>query len=149
MFRYVSPVFLFLLSGVCCMPVNAQDQIIPRPVSVKVADGNAAKPVKLDGGTRIVCREKDAGFQRQARLLQQFLSRGTGLSLAGAGGAETIRIEKDASLKQYGPEAYRLEAAPGNIVIKAAAPKGVYYAGQSLAQMLPAAFLTVERTRAP
>ena len=36
------------------MPVNAQDQIIPRPVSVKVADGNAAKPVKLDGGTRIV-----------------------------------------------------------------------------------------------
>ena len=56
MFRYVSPVFLFLLSGVCCMPVNAQDQIIPRPVSVKVADGNAAKPVKLDGCTRIVCR---------------------------------------------------------------------------------------------
>lgn len=140
MFRYVSPVFLFLLSGVCCMPVNAQDQIIPRPVSVKIADGNAAKPVKLDGGTRIVCREKDAGFQRQARLLQQFLSRGTGLPLAGAGGAGIIRIEKDASLKQYGPEAYRLEAAPGNIVIKAATPKGVYYAGQSLAQMLPAAF---------
>lgn len=56
------------------------------------------------------------------------------------GGTGAIRIEKDASLKQYGPEAYRLEAAPGNIVIKAAAPKGVYYAGQSLAQMLPAAF---------
>lgn len=140
MFRYVSPVFLFLLSGACCLSVNAQDQIIPRPVSVKIADKSEAKPVKLDGGTRIVCREKDAGFQRQARLLQQFLSRGTGLTLAGMGGTGAIRIEKDASLKQYGPEAYRLEAAPGNIVIKAAAPKGVYYAGQSLAQMLPAAF---------
>ncbi|MCB5931256.1 beta-N-acetylhexosaminidase, partial [[Eubacterium] rectale] len=29
---------------------------------------------------------------------------------------------------------------PGNIVISASTPKGVYYAGQSLAQMLPAAF---------
>lgn len=140
MFRYVSPVFLFLLSGACCLTVNAQDQIIPRPVSVRIADKSEAKPVKLDGGTRIVCREKDVGFQRQARLLQQFLSGGTGLPLAGMGGTGAIRIEKDASLKQYGPEAYRLEAVPGNIVIKAAAPKGVYYAGQSLAQMLPAAF---------
>ena len=105
MFRYVSPVFLFLLSGACCLSVNAQDQIIPRPVSVKIADKSEAKPVKLDGGTRIVCREKDAGFQRQARLLQQFLSGGTGLPLAGMGGTGAIRIEKDASLKQYGPEA--------------------------------------------
>lgn len=140
MFRRVSPLFLFLFSGVFCLSANAQDRIIPRPVSVKVADGNAAKPVRLDEGTRIVCREKDAGFLRQARLLQQFLSRGTGLSLAGEGRAGIIRIEKDASLKQYGPEAYRLEAAPGSIVIKAAAPRGVYYAGQSLAQMLPAVF---------
>lgn len=58
----------------------------------------------------------------------------------GAGGTGIIRVVKDAALKQYGPEAYRLEAAPGNIVISAATPKGVYYAGQSLAQMLPAAF---------
>lgn len=72
MFRHVSPVFLFLLSGVCCLSVNAQDQIIPQPVSVKIVDKSGAKPVKLDGGTRIVCREKDAGFQRQARLLNQF-----------------------------------------------------------------------------
>lgn len=127
--------------------MNAQDQIIPQPVSVKIVDKSGAKPVKLDGGTRIVCREKDAGFQRQARLLNQFLSGGTGLPLAGEGGTGAIRIEKDASLKQYGPEAYRLEAAPGRIVIRAATPKGVYYAGQSLAQMLPAAFLTMARTR--
>lgn len=122
------------------MPVNAQDQIIPRPVSVKVVEKGPARPVKLDEGTRILCRERDAGFQRQASLLRQLLSRGTGLPLQGEGGTGAVRIVKDASLKQYGPEAYRLEAAPGNIVIKAATPKGVYYAGQSLAQMLPAAF---------
>lgn len=149
MFRYVSPVFLFLLSGVCCLPVNAQDQIIPRPVSVKAGERNAAKPVKLDGGTRIVCREKDSAFQRQARLLRQFLSSGTGLPLAGEGGTGVIRIEKDDSLKQYGPEAYRLEAAPGCIVIKASTPRGVYYAGQSLAQMLPAAFFDHEADKGP
>lgn len=44
MFRYVSPVFLFLLSGACCLTVNAQDQIIPRPVSVRIADKSEAKP---------------------------------------------------------------------------------------------------------
>ena len=131
------------------MPVHAQDQIIPRPVSVKIGDGNEATPVKLDSGTRIACREKEAGFQRQTRLLQQFLSDGTGLPLKGEGGTGIIRIEKDDSLKQYGPESYRLEAAPGRIVIKAATPKGVYYAGQSLAQMLPAVFLTLAQTRGP
>ena len=36
MFRHVSHVFLFLFSGLCGTAVNAQDQIIPRPVSVKV-----------------------------------------------------------------------------------------------------------------
>ncbi|UQT44019.1 glycoside hydrolase family 20 zincin-like fold domain-containing protein [Akkermansia muciniphila] len=96
--------------------------------------------MKLDEGMRIVCKEKDGEFRRQAHLLQQFLSRGTGLALDRAGGTGIIRVVKDAALKQYGPEAYRLEAAPGNIVISAATPKGVYYAGQSLAQMLPAAF---------
>lgn len=140
MFRHVSHVFLFLFSGLCGAVVNAQDQIIPRPVSVRVEAKGAAAPVKLDEGMRIVCKEKDGEFRRQAHLLQQFLSRGTGLALDGAGGTGIIRVVKDAALKQYGPEAYRLEAAPGNIVISAATPKGVYYAGQSLAQMLPAAF---------
>lgn len=123
MFRHVSHVFLFLFSGLCGAVVNAQDQIIPRPVSVRVEAKGAATPVKLDEGMRIVCKEKDGEFRRQAHLLQQFLSRGTGLALDGAGGTGIIRVVKDAALKQYGPEAYRLEAAPGNIVISAATPK--------------------------
>lgn len=122
------------------MAVNAQEQIIPRPVFIRYGDQNAANPIMLDAGTRIVCREKDSGFRRQACFLQQFLSRGTGLSLAGEGGTNVISIAQDASLKQYGPEAYRLEAADGRISIRAADARGVYYAGQSLAQMLPSAF---------
>lgn len=140
MFRYVSHLFLFLFSGVCCILADAQEQIIPRPVSVKVGGNSAAGAVKLDGGTRVVCREKDAGFQRQAALLRRFLSSGTGLSLTGEGGTNAIRIEKDGSLKQYGPEAYRLEVKPGLVSIRAATPRGVYYAGQSLAQLLPPVF---------
>lgn len=81
MFRHVSHVFLFLFSGLCGAVVNAQDQIIPRPVSVRVEAKGAATPVKLDEGMRIVCKEKDGEFRRQAHLLQQFLSRGTGLAL--------------------------------------------------------------------
>ena len=102
MFRHVSHVFLFLFSGLCSTAVNAQDQIIPRPVSVKVEAKGAATPVKLDEGMRIICKEKDGEFRRQAHLLQQFLSRGTGLALDGAGGTGIIRVVKDAALKQYG-----------------------------------------------
>ena len=75
MFRHVSHVF-FCFPGLCTA-VNAQDQIIPRPVSVKVEAKGAATPVKLDEGMRIICKEKDGEFRRQAHLLQQFLSRGT------------------------------------------------------------------------
>ena len=92
MFRHVSHVFLFLFSGLCGAVVNAQDQIIPRPVSVRVEAKGAATPVKLDEGMRIVCKEKDGEFRRQAHLLQQFLSRGTGLALDGAGGTGIIRV---------------------------------------------------------
>ncbi len=64
--------FFFLFSGLCGAVVNAQDQIIPRPVSVRVEAKGAATPVKLDEGMRIVCKEKDGEFRRQAHLLQQF-----------------------------------------------------------------------------
>ena len=70
MFRHVSHVFLFLFSGLCSTAVNAQDQIIPRPVSVKVEAKGAATPVKLDEGMRIICKEKDGEFRCQAHLLQ-------------------------------------------------------------------------------
>lgn len=72
MFRHVSHVFLFLFSGLYGAVVNAQDQIIPWPVSVRVEAKGAATPVKLDEGMRIVCKEKDGEFRRQAHLLQQF-----------------------------------------------------------------------------
>ena len=94
MFRHVSHVFLFLFSGLCGAVVNAQDQIIPRPVSVRVEAKGAATPVKLDEGMRIVCREKSGEFRRRARLLQQFLSRGTGLALEGGGGTVIRAIRR-------------------------------------------------------
>ena len=140
MMRFFRPFFVLMLSGAACMAAQGQEQIIPRPVSVKYGETGPEGGIVLDAGSRVVCREKDPGFQKQAHFLQQFLAQGTGLALDGPGGTNAIRIEKDASLKQYGPEAYRLEVKPGLISIRAASPRGVYYAGQSLAQMLPPAF---------
>ena len=65
MFRHVSHVFLFLFSGLCGTAVNAQDQIIPRPVSVKVEAKGAATPVKLDEGMRRQFAEKFHDIQRE------------------------------------------------------------------------------------
>ena len=81
MMRFFRPFFVLMLSGAACMAAQGQEQIIPRPVSVKYGEKGPEGGIVLDAGSRIVCREKDPGFQKQARFLQKFLAQGTGLSL--------------------------------------------------------------------
>lgn len=72
MMRFFRPFFVLMLSGAACMAAQGQEQIIPRPVSVKYGETGPEGGIVLDAGSRVVCREKDPGFQKQARFLQQF-----------------------------------------------------------------------------
>ena len=72
MFRHVSHVFLFLFSGLCSTAVNAQDQIIPRPVSVKVEAKGAATPVKLDEGMKGTMADYQIGMVSETPLMDVY-----------------------------------------------------------------------------
>ena len=54
--------------------------------------------------------------------------------------ASTINFSLSPGLNSLGPEGYTLIVAPQRIDIKAASPAGVFYACQTLRQMLPASF---------
>lgn len=131
-----------VVAGLLCCKVQGQEQIIPRPVSIQYPSDDDKSPIFLDSGTGIICMEKDPVFLQRTHALKLFLAQGTGLSFGDNPTTGLIRISRDTSLLQYGPEAYRMELTPGLIHITSATPKGIYYAGQSLAQMLSSPFFT-------
>ena len=71
------------------------------------------------------------------------LSAGTGLPLplkpAGQASkkAACIVIKKDPALAARGEEAYSIQSSPNGIILSAADARGIFYAGQSLVQMMP------------
>ncbi len=134
---FMRHIFLLLTILAGCFIASAQHKIIPHPVETKVL--KETSPIVLNDSTGFICNIDQADFQREANQLKAFLSHGTGLKLNGTGGL-TIIVKKDDSLKPHGPEAYRITLTRSQIIIGALTPKGIFYAGQSLAQMLPADF---------
>jgi hexosaminidase len=77
----------------------------------------------------------------EGRFLSGRLSPATGFSIEvraiSPSGVPTIDMKIDASLKRLGSEGYTLVVTPQRISIRAPATAGVFYAGQSLLQLLP------------
>ena len=94
----------------------------------------------------IITETQDKAFLDQAGQLQQMLSAGTGLPLplkpAGQASkkAACIVIKKDPALAARGEEAYSIQSSPSRIILSAADARGIFYAGQSLVQMMPSVF---------
>jgi hexosaminidase len=108
--------------------------VIPRPRSVTAGTG----AFTLTRETVLAARgEAVAPAQRLAAWLRP----ATGLPLpvaAEAGGKPAIALVVDSALAAQGPEAYRLEARPEGVTLRAAAPRGLLHAAQTLRQLLPA-----------
>ena len=121
----------------------SQEQIIPKPAEITLFKGS---PARLTRDSFIITAPQDKAFLNQAGQLQQMLSEGTGLPLplktAGQASkkAACIIIKKDPSLAARGKEAYSIQSSPGGIILSAADARGIFYAGQSLVQMMPAIF---------
>ena len=124
-------------------PLYAQHQIIPKPAEIQVLKG---KPAVLDQSSAIVIDTADRGFINRARQLQAMLAEGTGLKLPiqtpkkTSQNATSLIIRKDASLAAKGEEAYSIQSSPQGIILSAANPRGIFYAAQSLIQMMPVVF---------
>jgi hexosaminidase len=109
--------------------------VLPRPVSVTSAEGRFT----LTAGTVIWT---DAATAPLGRQLAGYLAPATGWALpvrtgGTPAGPSRIVLRRDASLARLGPEGYRLEVRPGRVTVRAPEAAGVFYALQTLRQLLP------------
>ncbi len=116
----------------------SQQNIIPRPAQLTIEEGS---PFILDRYTALYCDSSSPVFKKETEKLRAFLNKGTKLNLSNYKQEKnTILIREDKSLAGKGEEAYKITAGNGIIEITAPTAKGIFYAGQSLAQMLPIEF---------
>lgn len=132
------------LALAACLPAAfSQEQIIPKPAEITLFTGS---PARLTPDSLIITETQDKAFLDQAGQLQQMLSAGTGLPLPLKPAGQTskkaacIVIKKDPALAARGEEAYSIQSSPSGIILSAADARGIFYAGQSLVQMMPSVF---------
>jgi hexosaminidase len=113
---------------------NRPVSIVPKPVQLVVGAGS----FRLTPNT-VITADRDS--VSEARFLARRLSPATGFPFevrtATSKRDLAIDMRLDASLEKLGSEGYRLEAAPKGISIRAAKTAGLFYAGQTLIQLLP------------
>ena len=121
-----------VLLSACQNTTNTQCDTIPAPQQLSFDRGYFA----IDDNTRIIC--KDLAMKAEAEKLQQYVFDETGktVSIADAGTKNVIVLETDASIE--GAEAYRIIVEKGKIVCRAFSAAGMFYAGQSLIQLIDA-----------
>ncbi len=108
--------------------------IIPKPVQVEAQQGN----FRVTPATVIVAG-KSLSFE--ARQLVAMLWPATGFTLQiverAKAGVPLIELKMDPSLERLGEEGYQLTVTPRQVSIRAPRPGGIFYACQSLRQLLP------------
>ncbi len=109
--------------------------IIPRPVSVSAATGDFLL-------TPLTVIWTDSASQGLGRQLSDYLRPATGYPFdvrVGPPTGSAIVLERDSSLRQLGPEGYRLAVQDNRVTISAPEDAGIFYGLQSLRQLLPPA----------
>jgi hexosaminidase len=116
---------------VCGETLCAQDKIIPAPQQITFNKGH----FKIDSRTKIVC--SDPAMQAEAEKLKTYIAQLTGKTI-------TV-VREDKTRKNVicmtvvdggGEEAYRLNIRTNRIECIASSAAGMFYAGQSLLQLM-------------
>ncbi len=135
--RLVGAMVLFSAASLFSRPCHGTEReinVIPTPLRVTAHEG----AFSLTAAT--VCRARGNGAEE---VMQQFCDKisasagwrpGRGfLKKSGKDGSIVFRIDKDTA----GPEAYRLSVTPQGVVASASTSDGLFYAMQTLLQLLP------------
>ncbi len=124
----------------------AQEQIIPKPVSLEYIGGPSCS---INLTTRIIVDTSDTELLKAAQTMQHILKQGTGYPLkiedrSRLKNENDISIIRDLNLLKKSPEAYSIRTGRMNIekgiTIHVASGKGAINALASLIQMLPSDF---------
>ena len=118
----------------CLLALDSAFAVIPRPVQLVPGQG----AFTLTPTTVIVT---DRATRDLGEMLADYLFPATGLRLAvrttGLARAPVISLRLDPALARLGPEGYRLDVTPTRVAIRAAQRAGVFYAIETLRQLLP------------
>lgn len=136
MLRFLGMGILLVLAA-CSSPSSPAStdmnpyHIIPKPVSLEPREAGFT----LNAQTAILL--EDPSLTGVATYFRDWLMRGSGtdLQIGEADGTPGIVMGLDTAIQHA--EGYTLEVSPAGIVMKGKTPKGVFYAVQSLRQMLP------------
>ena len=104
--------------------------IIPQPVSLKPREGRCSL-----ADAAIVA---GPGALETAVFAQELLPRAALNPTGVPAGASVVELRLDASLTALGSEGYRLDASPSGVLLSAPTAAGLFYAVQTLRQLLPA-----------
>ena len=121
--------------------INAQNLIIPRPVTEKAGEGHFV----LNEKTSITSNEKNSF---NLKYLKGKIEAASGFKLAEANSSDksiVLSLNPDQSIK---PEGYILDITTEGITIKASSSAGIFYGIQSLLQLMPASVYSGRSTAA-
>ena len=107
--------------------------LIPKPVSTVLRSGEFS----LNSESHIAVTNETSQLGEQ---LRGYLSPATGytLNVGRRSGRNSISLRIDPRLRQWGPEAYRLDVEKDRVEIWGSQPAGVFYGIQTLRELFPA-----------
>ncbi|MDR1172414.1 MAG: beta-N-acetylhexosaminidase [Bacteroidales bacterium] len=129
--RYILTSIIALYVGL--LGASAQSlPVIPLPAEIKPGVGSFT----LTSATKIVVKTESAGVRKACDLFLALVNPSTGLDIGYApSSAFPIVVELDSLITN--PEGYQLKVTPRDVTIRAQTPAGIFYAFQTLRQMLP------------
>lgn len=134
-----------VLWGTAAFGDNTVRSIIPQPAKIEATEGQFA----LDARTGLVGPEKAIPVMR---YLRQALAPATGFTLplrtlAQPNTPNILFLLKPELAGELGGEGYRLTVTPETVLMEAAEPAGLFYACQTIRQLLPEAIYQTRQVR--
>jgi len=119
-------------------PPSTISALLPLPASVEAGDGDG---FTIGAGIVVAAASSDPAVQRAAQQVSEWIRRSTGIAAevtSAAPDAQTATIELAVDPQRAtGAEGYELTVAPRRVTLASATPAGLFYATQTLRQLLP------------